>query len=84
MKKIDAFKCDFCGFLSESEITTSLHEQICPKNPINQPCSECENMCIGIGCLNQVQMDNVDGKKVKCMFYKKGKPQTPMSVLTKE
>ena len=81
MKKenIDLFICDFCGQHSRDEFYMQLHEDICPLNPKNQPCSMCENLILGLGCSKGIAMESVDGKKVLCFFYKKGYPQNPFN-----
>ena len=75
MKKetIDIYICDFCGIRHESEDWMKLHEQVCTKNPINMPCSQCENQVIGFGCSKGMNCDAIGGN-VLCFFYKKGNP----------
>ena len=68
--------CDYCGAFHEDKNQMELHENICPKNPKNQPCSTCQNLILGMGCAKNINMDVVDNKKVKCFFYKEGLPQT--------
>ena len=75
-KNIKIFICDFCGFMSESEQVTKLHEECCPKNPKNLPCSQCSNLILGIGCSRGKNIDDVGGN-VLCFFYTKGTPINP-------
>lgn len=82
MKKetVDIYICDFCGRMSEDKEFLRLHEECCPKNPKNQPCSECENLMLGIGCIKGMNMEDVGGNVI-CFHYKKGVPQNPLSML---
>lgn len=72
----ELYICDYCNINHEDEAWMQCHEEICPLNPKNQPCSKCSNLILGLGCKYKVDMDSVDGKKVKCFFYNEGLPQT--------
>ena len=76
----EVYECEFCGvkMLSEEDMVT--HELLCFKNPINQPCSECENQVLGFGCSAGMNMD-VMGGKVVCFRYKKGKPKSMLDMI---
>lgn len=76
MKEEMNYVCDYCGFKSNNKEVVFLHEELCPLNPKNQPCSQCENMIVGMGCARNVPIEKVDGQKVLCIFYKKGTPRT--------
>lgn len=82
MKKeiIEIYVCDFCGIKHESEDWMKTHEEVCLKNPKNQPCSECENQLIGVGCMCGMNMDVIGGN-VYCFRYKKGEPKTMQDFL---
>lgn len=67
--------CEYCGTKHEDENWMKMHEDVCPLNPKNQPCSTCERLILGLGCSKKMDMEQIDGKKVKCFFYKKGIPQ---------
>ena len=83
MKKdtIEIYICDYCGLKHEDESWMKIHEEVCLKNPINKPCSECENHMIGAGCLAGINMDAVGGN-VLCFRYKKGTPKSITDILT--
>lgn len=68
------YVCDFCG-LELTDINEMFkHEDICPHNPQNLPCSLCKNMIIGQGCKHHMDISKIGGK-VLCFFYEKGQPQ---------
>lgn len=73
--------CDYCGLKLEDKSQMELHEETCPFNPKNQPCSQCENMIVGVGCCKKINIEDIDGKKIKCFFYKKGTPRTILDAL---
>lgn len=75
------YVCDCCGLKLEDKSQMELHEEICPLNPKNQPCSQCENMIVGVGCCKKMNIENIDGQKIKCFFYKKGTPKTLLDAL---
>lgn len=68
--------CDYCGTPHENKEWMKEHEEICPLNPKNQPCSTCQNLILGLGCSKGMNMEQIDNKKIKCFFYKEGLPQT--------
>lgn len=84
MKKetIDIFICDFCGHQTQDEAYMKLHEEICPLNPKNQPCSMCENQILGLGCSKGMDMENIGGN-VLCFYYRKGYPKNPFDQIFK-
>ena len=75
-KEVTLYICEYCGTKHEDEQWMKMHEEICPLNPKNQPCATCTNMILGIGCSKGIDVEAIDGKKVKCFFYKEGLPQT--------
>lgn len=75
------YTCDYCRLKLEDKSQMELHEEICPLNPKNQPCSQCENMIVGVGCCKKMNIENIDGQKIKCFFYKKGTPKTLLDAL---
>ena len=77
---IDIYICDFCGFKHPDEYFVKHHEEVCPKNPKNQPCSECENHILGIGCARGMDMDSIGGN-VLCFYYKKGQPKNLLNMM---
>lgn len=83
MKEIitTSYVCDYCGLKLEDKEQMELHEEVCPLNPKNQPCSQCENMIVGVGCCKKMNIENIDGQKIKCFFYKKGTPKTLLDAL---
>ena len=38
-------------------------------------------MIVGVGCCKKMNIENIDGKKIKCFFYKKGTPKTLLDAL---
>ena len=72
----ELYICDYCSASHEDEKWMQCHEEVCPLNPKNQPCSTCQNLILGLGCAKGMDMEVIDGKKVKCFFYKQGLPQT--------
>lgn len=76
-EKITQYICDYCGTKHEDETWMLMHEELCPLNPKNQPCATCTNMVLGFGCSKNMNMELVDGVKVKCFFYNEGIPQLP-------
>ena len=79
-KDVKIYICDFCGRMSEDKEFLRLHEECCPKNPKNQPCSTCSNQLLGMGCMRGMNMEDVGGN-VLCFHYRRGTPQNPMSIL---
>ena len=69
-------KCDFCGFEDEREDFMKLHEECCALNPKNQPCSQCGNMILGVGCGRGMNIESVGGH-VLCFYYNEGVPINP-------
>ena len=59
---------------------TRLHEECCPKNPKNLPCSQCSNLILVIGCSKSVNMDDIGGN-VLCFFYKNGQPKNLLTMM---
>ena len=79
----EVYICEYCGCIMLSEEGMLTHELICLKNPINQPCSECENQIIGLGCSAGIDMESIGGK-VACFKYMKGKPKSIQEVLNRD
>jgi hypothetical protein len=67
------YRCDYCGLELESIDEMFKHEDICPHNPQNMPCSQCKNMIIGVGCKHKMDISKVGGN-VFCFFYEEGVP----------
>ena len=79
-KEIKIFECEFCGFQHTDKDYVEVHEQTCPDNPLNQPCSKCIHQILNFGCAKNVDMEKV-GEKVKCFFYEEGSPANPFHIL---
>ena len=80
-KDVKIYICDFCGYMSEDKEFLRLHEECCPKNQKNQPCSICSNMIIGMGCSKNVNCDDICDN-VKCFCFQEGTPINPFSAFT--
>lgn len=82
MKKqvITIYECEFCGTKHEDEQWMKMHEEICPLNPKNQPCSTCAKQILGLGCAHGMDMDRISDN-VKCFFYKQGIPLNPNNIM---
>lgn len=72
--------CDYCGLELQDDNEMKIHEEVCPHNPKNQPCCNCSNQIIGIGCSKGCDMEAIGGN-VLCFCYKEGKPMTTMEAL---
>ena len=78
---IEVYVCSHCKETKHlNEQWMRQHEEICPMNPKNQPCSMCENQILGLGCSKGMNMEDIGGN-VLCFHYRKGIPQNPMSIL---
>lgn len=77
---IEIYICQYCGFKHPDKGFMEKHEEVCLKNPTNQPCSECEHHILGIGCSKGMNMDSVGGN-VLCFFYKKGQPKNLLTMM---
>lgn len=82
MKEITktVYQCEYCGHEDTREDFMKLHEECCPLNPKNQPCSQCINMILGFGCSKGMNVESVGGN-VLCFFYSEGVPQNPLELL---
>ena len=77
---IELYICDYCKQKHTDVNWMEMHEEICPMNPKNQPCSKCENQILSIGCGKGMKMESVGGN-VECFFYKEGYPKNPFENL---
>jgi hypothetical protein len=51
MKKVEAYKCDFCGRLLKSRAGAMRHEPTCDKNPANdRACFHCQHLEMRTRC----------------------------------
>ena len=72
---IEVYVCSHCKETKHpNEQWMRQHEEVCPMNPKNQPCSMCENQILGLGCSKGMNMENIGGN-VLCFYYKKGYPK---------
>lgn len=80
---LEVFVCSYCKETKHPNAEwIKKHEEICPMNPKNQPCSMCENQILGIGCELGMDMEAVGGN-VLCFFYRKGYPKNPFDQIFK-
>ena len=80
---IEVYVCSHCKEIKHpNEQWMRQHEEICPMNPKNQPCSMCENQILGLGCSKGVNMEDIGGN-VLCFHYRKGYPKNPFDQLFK-
>lgn len=78
---IEVYVCSHCKETKHpNEQWMRQHEEVCPMNPKNQPCSMCENQILGLGCSKGMNMENIGGN-VLCFYYKKGYPKNPFDQL---
>ena len=80
---IEVYVCQYCGAKHIDESFMGMHEEVCPKNPKNQPCSECENQILGVGCSKNVDMESICGNAI-CFCYKKGQPKNILNMMGEE
>ena len=79
---IEVNVCSHCKEIKHpNEQWMRQHEEICPMNPKNQPCSMCENQILGLGCSKGVNMEDIGN--VLCFHYRKGYPKNPFDQLFK-
>lgn len=76
-KQATVYQCEFCGAENTHKDWIQMHEEICPLNPKNQPCSMCEHQILGFGCAKGMDMEKIGGN-VKCFFYSEGYPVNPL------
>lgn len=77
--EVKTYTCEYCGLTLVNEEMMAFHEEICPENPQNQPCSKCSRCEINgftgdAKCSKNMDMEGIGGK-VLCFFYQKGQPE---------